>query len=400
MVLVFWLSCAFVAYVYAGYPALLVLWARLAPRHATATTARLAPPVSIVIAARNEAARLAARLDNLLHLDYPSPRQIIVVSDGSTDDTLAVLSRYGRSIDVINRPPGGKASALNAGVAVAKHDVLVFCDARQTFRVDALRELTAPFRDPSIAAVTGELILECERPETRARAARPGPPERPEEHLRDSARDDRAIAEGVGMYWRYEKALRRLESRVGSTVGATGAVYALRRASWRRLPDDTILDDVLAPMRCVLDGSRVIFNERAVAYEHQALDTHAEMRRKVRTLAGNWQILVFEPRLLIPWRNPVWLQYVSHKIGRLLVPYALIAAMISSIELAARSNVYGGALILQCVLYLLGVYGAWSSRRRQSLLARAARLAYAFVVMNASAVAGLAAFSLRRRVWR
>jgi biofilm PGA synthesis N-glycosyltransferase PgaC len=378
MVLVFWLSCAFVAYVYAGYPALLVLWARLAPRNATATTARLAPPVSIVIAARNEAARHAARLDNQLRLDYPSPRQIIVVSDGSTDDTLAVLSRYGRSIDVINRPPGGKAAALNAGVAVAKHDVLVFCDARQTFRVDALRELTAPFRDPSIAAVTGELILECERPETR----------------------DCAIAEGVGLYWRYEKALRRLESRVGSTLGATGAVYALRRAAWRRLPDDTILDDVLAPMRCVLDGARVIFNERAVAYEHQALDTHAEMRRKVRTLAGNWQILVLEPRLLIPWRNPVWLQYVSHKIGRLLVPYALVAAMASSIGLAARSTVYSGALVLQCALYLLGVYGAWSSRRRQSLLARAARLAYAFVVMNASAVAGLAAFSLRRRVWR
>jgi biofilm PGA synthesis N-glycosyltransferase PgaC len=391
MVPVFWLSCAFVAYVYAGYPVLLILWARLAPRHAAAaTTARLVPPVSIVIAARNEAARLAARLDNLLRLDYPSPRQIIVVSDGSTDDTLAVLSRYGRSIDLIDRPAGGKASALNAGVAVAKHDVLVLCDARQTFKVDALRELTAPFADPSIAAVTGELLLECEGPETGAATGR----------QRDTAADDCAIAEGVGMYWRYEKALRRLESRVGSTLGATGAVYALRRAAWRRLPDDTILDDVLAPMRCVLDGSRVIFNERAVAYEHQALDTHTEMRRKVRTLAGNWQILALEPRLMIPWRNPVWLQYVSHKVGRLLVPYALVAAMASSIALASRSIVYSGALILQCVLYLLGAYGAWSARRRQSLLARAARLAYAFVVMNASAVAGLAAFSLRRRVWR
>jgi cellulose synthase/poly-beta-1,6-N-acetylglucosamine synthase-like glycosyltransferase len=395
MALVFWISCAFVAYVYAGYPVLLILWARLAPRRAAdATTARLAPPVSIVIAARNEAPRLAARLDNLLRLDYPSQRQIIVVSDGSTDDTLAVLSRYGRSIDVVVRPPGGKPSALNAGVALAKHEVLVFCDARQTFKADALRELTAPFADPSIAAVTGELILECEVRETRAE------PGRRRDCARDSARDDCAIAEGVGMYWRYEKALRRLESRVGSTLGATGAVYAMRRTAWRRLPDDAILDDVLAPMRCVLDGSRVIFNERAVAYEHQALDTRAEMRRKVRTLAGNWQILALEPRLLVPWRNPVWLQYVSHKIGRLLVPYALVAAMALSIALAARSIVYAVALILQCVLYLLGLYGAWSARRRQDLLARAARLAYAFVVMNASAVAGFAAFSLRRRVWR
>jgi hypothetical protein len=231
--------------------------------------------------------------------------------------------------------------------------------------------------------VTGELILDCERPERDA-AMEPGC----------------AIADGIGMYWRYEKTLRRLESRLGSTLGATGAIYAMRRAAWQPLPPDTILDDVLAPMRCVLDGSRVVFNERAVAYDHGAPDTRAEARRKARTLAGNWQILALEPRLLLPWRNPVWLQYVSHKVGRLLVPYALLAAMASSIALADRSIVYAAALLLQCLLYLLGGYGAWDARPRQTPLGRAARLAYAFVVLNASAVAGLVAFSFGRKVWR
>src|SRR5262249_21769972 len=123
------------------------------------------------------------------------------------------------------------------------------------------------------------------------------------------------IADGVGLYWRYEKAIRRAESAVGSTLGATGAIYAMRRALWTPLPLDTILDDVLAPMRAVLAGYRVVFNDRARAFDRTAPDADAEARRKIRTLAGNYQILRLEPRLLLPWRNPVWFQYVSHKIG-------------------------------------------------------------------------------------
>ena len=177
MPLIFWLSALTVVYVYVAYPVLLVLWARLRPLPAPRVAGPMddLPRVSIVIAARNEAARLPARIDNLLALDYPAERrQIIVVSVGSSDDTLTVLSRFGTAVEAVAVSACGKAAALNAGVARATGECLVFADARQMFAPDALRELVAPFADPAIAGVTGELLLDCEASEVPAagRAAR------------------------------------------------------------------------------------------------------------------------------------------------------------------------------------------------------------------------------------
>jgi len=170
------------------------------------------------------------------------------------------------------------------------------------------------------------------------------------------------IGEGMGGYWRYEKWLRRQESAIGSTMGATGAIYALRRALWVPLPADTILDDVLAPMRAVLAASRVVFSSEALAFDPVA-PSGVELRRKIRTLAGNYQILRLEPRLLNPFRNPVWIQYMSHKVGRLLVPYALMALLITSGLLAPGSSFYALAFAGQVLFYGLAGYGAWLSRR-------------------------------------
>jgi poly-beta-1,6-N-acetyl-D-glucosamine synthase len=161
------------------------------------------------------------------------------------------------------------------------------------------------------------------------------------------------------LYWRFEKWMRQLESEVGSTLGTTGAIYAMRRALWKPLTPDTILDDVVAPMRCVLAGYRVVFNPRARAFDRPAPDAHTETRRKIRTLAGNYQMVCREPRLLLPWCNSVWFQYGSHKLTRLVVPYALIALMASNIALADRSIVYAVVLAAQCAFYLLAGYGAW-----------------------------------------
>jgi len=407
MALLFWLSVAAVAYVYAGYPLLLRVWARVKPRplrmaddglrndcglidggdpqsnphsglrepQAALSTSKGAIrhphySLSIVIAARNEAARLPARIYNLLNLDYPANlRQIIVVSDGSTDATLDVLAPYQRFVDVIALPPGGKAAALNAGVVRATGDIVVFADARQVFAPDALRELTTPFGDRTVGGVTGELLLDAESPCRRTGTDRRAVVRRAGARADGSDRreDDRrlmlqsTIADGVGLYWKYEKQLRKLESTVGSTLGATGAIYAIRRALYQPLPADTILDDVLTPMRVVLAGHRVVFTERARAFDRAAADADAEARRKIRTLAGNYQILSLEPRLLLPWRNPVWFQYLSHKLGRLAVPYALLAIFFASIVLAAVAgpiSFYGAALIGQVMFYLLAGVGA------------------------------------------
>ncbi len=365
MALLFWCAAGLIAYVYGGYPLLLWIWARLRPR--PIVVAHTAPVgVTIIIAVRNEQDRLCARIDNLLQLEYPAAlRQIVIVSDGSDDGTEAVVAPYAGLIDFVTTPAGGKALALNAGVARARFDVLVFSDARQLFAPDALVELTRPLQDPAVGGVTGELLLDCEsswrrragRP--RRRAPRPGASDR-------RRSDASTIADGVGLYWRYEKLLRRLESTVGSTLGATGAIYAVRRALWSPLPADTILDDVLAPMRAVLAGHRVVFNPKARAFDRTACDADTEARRKIRTLAGNFQILWLEPRLLDPRRNPVWLQYLSHKLGRLLVPYALLLLFAASTALAARHGIYLAALIAQCAGYVLAGYGAWLELRVKS----------------------------------
>jgi cellulose synthase/poly-beta-1,6-N-acetylglucosamine synthase-like glycosyltransferase len=340
MEILFWASAFVIAYVYVGYPALIGAWARLAPRPVRKATFApgASPSISIVVAARNEAERLPGRLDNLLGLPYDGWREIIVVSDGSTDDTREALAPYSEcgAIRLIEVPAGGKPLALNAGVAAARGEIVVFADARQRFSEQALTALAANFADPTVGGATGELILDCE-----------------------SGPSASTIGDGVGAYWKYEKWLRRNEGMVWSTLGATGAIYALRRSLWQPLPAETLLDDVLAPMRAVLGGSRVVFEEGATAEDRTAPDAAAEARRKRRTLAGNYQILAHEPRLLLPFLNPVWLQYVSHKVGRLVVPWALMTLFVVSAALAVTHWIYAAAFVAQAAFYGLAVVGAW-----------------------------------------
>ena len=335
---IFWISVAVVLYVYVGYPLVLLVWSRLAPRPVRPHAGE--PPVSVVIAVRDEAEALDRKIANLRSLDYPTTRlQIVVVSDGLHPSTAEALRRHAGLVTAVYIPRGGKARALNAGVEAAAHDIVVFADVRQRFDRQALHGLVAPLADPTVGGVSGELMLDAE--------------------LGGSGTD---IGEGLGGYWRYEKWLRRQESLIGSTMGATGAIYALRRVLWKPLPADTILDDVLAPMRAVLAASRVVFASDARAFD-PAASSAVELRRKIRTLAGNYQILALEPRLLIPLINPVWIQYMSHKVGRLLVPYALVAILVVSALLAPRSPFYALALAAQAGFYGLAAYGAYLSRR-------------------------------------
>jgi len=338
---VFWVAAGVVLYTYIGYPALLALWARVRPRpHAVSDTLR--PGVSIVVAARNEAAQLPGRIENLLALDYPADRlEIIVAANGTTDRTPQAIARYltaedaAPAVRLIHIEQPGKAGALNAGVAAARHDVIVFADARQRFARDTVRRLVRNLADPRVGAVSGELVLDCER-----------------------GAGSSNIGEGLGAYWRYEKALRKLESRVDSTIGATGAVYALVRRHWRDLPPGTLLDDVLAPMRVVLAGGRVVFDETARAFDVAAPDARAEARRKTRTLAGNYQLVALEPRLLVPFVNRIWLQFCSHKLARLVVPFALMVLLAASAALAAEHPVYAVAFAGQVLFYALASHGA------------------------------------------
>lgn len=371
---VFFLSAFVVVYAYVVYPAIVVVWSHLRRRRVEKRYRQT--PVSVVIAARNEEANISARIENLLAQEYPRELvEIIVVSDGSTDRT-AELARL-HAADGVQllecTTPVGKATALNIGVAAAKHDIVVFADARQRFSPNAIAELVSVFHDQNVGAVSGELILVAH----------------------DAAGD---VHEGVGLYWRYEKLIRRSESAISSVVGATGSIYAVRRALYVPLAPNTLLDDFLVPMRIVLAGYRVIFVRAARAFDFSSQTTTREFSRKVRTLAGNFQAVAMEPRLLDPRANPVLFQFISHKLLRLVVPYFCVAAWITSG--LVNQPVYRALFVAQTLFYAVGLMNL--TRLKTSRVGALARVSWTFMVMNAAAVAGLWMYLTREEheIWR
>lgn len=347
-------SLAVIAYAYAGYPAITWLRARLMPRPIVRRPIR--PRVSILIAAYDEARTIGHKLQDLAQQTYPPElTEIIVACDGSRDGTPTraerLRHRFGDRLKVLTLPHRGKAAALDAAAAEAAGEIFVFTDARQDLSHNAVASLVENFADTSVGAVGGELVLAGDAP--------------------------------AGAYWTYEAALRRWESRAGSTIGVSGALYALRRELWRPLPEETILDDVLVPMRARLAHKRVVLEPLAKAFD-RAAPSAAEFRRKVRTLSGNFQLLALEPSLLLPWRNPSWFGLVSHKLMRLLVPWAMVAALLASTTLPEpwRFFCFGA----QATAYALAA-ARWLGRPlgRSS---RLARLCETVVLLNAAAVVG------------
>jgi poly-beta-1,6-N-acetyl-D-glucosamine synthase len=349
VILIFWISVCFVVYVYVGYPALLVvlrhvMWRPVKKKY-------WEPEVSIVIAAYNERQRIDKKLRNCLALDYPRRKlQILVSLDGPTDGSEFVVWQYaGKGIELVHsKEHRGKAAALNSAMRRARGDIIVFADARQTFDRSAIRELVANFADPTVGAVSGELVLTEPSPSGRGRSEAAG----------EGLKEDRTA---VGLYWRYEKAIRSMESGIHSIPGATGAIYAIRRELYSDIPEDTLLDDVLIPLRIVIGGKRALFDPEAKAYDMVACCPLAEYDRKVRTLSGNYQLLLQAPELLLPWRNPIFFQLVSHKLGRLLVPYALIGALVTNLFIL--HGIYAAIFLLQAGWYICAAAGHWASKR-------------------------------------
>jgi poly-beta-1,6-N-acetyl-D-glucosamine synthase len=372
----FWTCAACVLYTYALYPLVLAIAARV-----WGCPVRLGPaggsgPVSVVVSAYNEEATIGRRLDELGRLvaDLEAGGEIVVVSDGSTDRT-AEVARARKGVRVIDRLENlGKAVSLTEGCETARHAIVAFADARQTWAPDALRRLLENFADPAVGAVSGELVLE----------SAPG------------------VMAGVGLYWHFETWMRRQESRLRSTVGLTGAICAVRRDLFRPIPPGTILDDVYWPLRVSMQGYRVVLDGRALAYDRLPGRARDEFRRKVRTLSGNYQLVARLPGALLPWRNPVWLQLLSHKLLRLLVPWALLGLLGTAALL--DGTFYRVALAGQVAFYVLGLAGAGTSAGSRF---RAASAAASFLVLNAAAwlafwtwVAGRAGRSWRKVVYQ
>jgi cellulose synthase/poly-beta-1,6-N-acetylglucosamine synthase-like glycosyltransferase len=351
----FWVCAGCVLYAYVGYPLLLLIAGFLRPR---GTGERVSVPasVSIVVAAHNEEALIERRLDELTGQLAAAglTGEVIVVSDGSTDATADLARAFGKgNVRVLELPArSGKAMALNAGCAAAKFEVIVFADTRQSWDPDALPLLLENFADPEVGAVSGDLVVE----------SAPG------------------VLAGVGLYWRYEKWLRRQESRAHSTVGVTGAISAVRRELFRPIPRGLILDDMYWPLQVVMQGYRVVHEGRARAHDRLPDRTRDEFRRKVRTLSGNFQLVSRLPAALVPWKNRVWFELLSHKLLRLVVPWALLAALGFSFFL--KEPLYQGLFWAQIGCYLVALVGLWNPAGARLRLASGAG---SFLVLNAAA---------------
>lgn len=351
--LVFWSCLALVAYTYVGYAVCLWLQVRLHRRPVLQMP--ILPTVSIVIAVRNEETNLPGKLENLRLLNYPQDRlQVVIASDGSTDGTARILTDHasGFLVPVILEASNGKACALNEAVKRATGEVLIFLDARQSIDADAIGQLVSCLADSTVGAASGELLIEA---------------------------SDAAPSDALGIYWKIEKAVRKLESESGSVVGVTGAIYAIRRELYSAMPPGTILDDVFIPMNVARIGKRVVFQPTAIARDRLFSEKGKEFSRKVRTLTGNYQLLRLAPWLLSP-ANPLLFRFISHKILRLLVPAELILIFVS-LGLSG-GPFYRIAFELQNLFYLLAIVGAVSPAARRF---KPVGLAYTFVMLNTAA---------------
>ncbi len=366
---IFWGAVAIVGYTYFGYAAW--LWVRRRWSSLPVKSAPYLAPISILMVVHNEAAVLERKLRNLFELNYPPDQtEIIVVSDGSTDATNRILSEFAslsRLRFIANTQSGGKAVGLNDAMNTASGEIVIFTDARQKIEPDAVRFLLENFADAQVGCVSGELML--------------GDP------------DSGETAKGMGLYWRIEKKIREMESASGSVVGATGALYAVRRCLLVELPEETILDDVYTPMHVLRQGSRVVFDPRARAWDLPDQGTEREFARKVRTLSGNYQLLQLAPWLLTG-ANPARFGFVSHKLMRLLVPFSLVALLISSFFVPGLF--YRIAMVLQLVFYGLSAWALAGPKRGP--LARLTDAAFTLVLLNTAAVVAFANFVTGRKV--
>jgi biofilm PGA synthesis N-glycosyltransferase PgaC len=336
-------------YTYAGYPLLVAALARRWPGAPVRRDPRYTPAVTVCLPVHDGAPFIAAKLRSLLDQDYPAERlEVLVHCDGCRDET-ATLARGFAGIEVREGPRRGKPHALDETFARARGELLLLTDVRQPLDRGAVRALAASFADPDVGCASGALRV--------------------------------GGAAGSGAYWRYERWIRGCESRFRGLIGATGALMMVRRrdlAALGRLPEGVILDDVLIPMKLRALGRRAILVDEAGA-EDTAFPDGGEFRRKIRTLAGNFQLLALLPWLLSPARNPLWFETISHRVLRLGAPFLLLALLASAAS--GGSPWQRAALAAQLAGYGAALAGARAGR--------VGRLARTFVVLNAAAVVGL-----------
>ena len=340
------------AYIYLGYPLIIWMLAKLFPQPIRKDALSQGLQCSVVISAYHEGAALLRKVESILESSaLKSIREIVIGMDGPpgvddlTPGQLTALqdSRHGHGPDVrvhIFPERRGKAAVLNDLVPLTCGDILIMMDARQLVHPAAINELLANFSDETVGVVSGELVF------------RNG----------TALNETGAAQQGVGFYWQYEKFIRRFEARFRSVPGATGALYAIRRQLFKPIPDGTLLDDVAIPMQAVAQRARCVFEPAAVVYDVASITAAQESRRKRRTIAGVAQLIRFYPRWLLPWCNPIWFEYVSHKLLRLISPVLLVVMFVANLALLSQP-LFRLLFALQVLFYLAALAGLMVQRK-------------------------------------
>lgn len=373
---IFWGSLAFLVYTWLGFPLLLALRARLLPRPIEGLPdTDPTPSVTIVFAAYNEEAVIGEKLENLRELDYPPDRiQVIVASDGSSDDTVPRARAHADSrVEILDLPRRGKNHALNAALERATGEIVVFTDADATFAPDALRALVAPFADPQVGAVGGDFRYE-------------------------PASDDAFRGLGERLHWQLDRTWKRMQSRAGSMTSATGQIYAVRRVLTAPLPEG-VMDDVAQSTAAIAAGLRLVLADGAVASGPPALGEGIEFHRKVRNACLGLQAVFYRRALLNPFRTGFYaLQLLTHKVLRRLLPLPLFGLLVASASL--DGPFFRAALVAQLALHGLALLGLLLHNREIGRL-KLLRLPF-FLDMVAGAMVAAAvqlAFSRRAARW-
>lgn len=349
------------------YPAAIGLVAAMRP-HLGAPAPAEWPSISIVVATREPEAAVRNRIANLLETEYPTDRiEIVVAYDRTMNPPAIDLIGDARLLMVPGDESGGKAASLNAALRSATSEFVVFADTYQMYDRDTIPKLIAALQREGVGAVTGGYQLAG------------------------------GTGKAVSLYWSFERWLRRTEARVHSSVGATGAVYAIRRALWKPLPSGLILDDVYTPMNVVLAGQRVAVADDALAIETRTPTARQEYGRKVRTLTGVMQLCAWLPAVLVPVRNPIWVQFMFHKLFRLLTPYFVLGLGIWTLIRAAAAMTPASLAILGILTTALALWLSMAGGRTGTRLRRI--VVEALLIQVAILVAGFNGLRGHWQVW-
>lgn len=370
--LLFWFFILLTVYIYVGYPILLKIVSLVKKNHIKVDD-DLTPSVTLFIAAYNEEKVIGDKLENAIGLDYPKDRfEVIVVSDDSSDRTNEIVETFAEKYPFVRlnvvKGRQGKTAALNKSVSLANGEILVFSDANSMYEKDALRHLFKHFADEKVGGVCGEL------------------------KLLNSSKS--SIGESEGAYWKYEKLLKELETKTGTSIVANGSIYALRKELFKPM-NPNVGDDMQNPLIVISQGKRFVYEPNAITKEETSSEAKEEFGRKVRIVTRSFTGIMHYAYTLNPFKNfDFFYKYLSHKLLRWLVAYYLIAAFILNLFLL-NQQFYQVIFVLQCIFYLLALIGLkWKSK--------IVYIPYYFCLVNYAALLGtLRAMSGKRQAtWK